>query len=81
VTTPTTPEKSSIAPDTVKDVSTPTPAPSAVAPPVVEFKNVSKIYDGGTVAIKDVRSASMISPARASSSRSSVRLVVASRLY
>jgi len=54
VTTPTTPEKSSIAPDTVKDVSTPTPAPSAVAPPVVEFKNVSKIYDGGTVAIKDV---------------------------
>jgi NitT/TauT family transport system ATP-binding protein len=54
VTTPTTPEKSSIAPDTVRDVSAPTPAPPAVTPPVVEFKNVTKIYDGGTVAIQDV---------------------------
>jgi NitT/TauT family transport system ATP-binding protein len=54
VTTPTTPEKSSIAPDTVRDVSAPTPAPPAVAPPIVEFKNVTKIYDGGTLAIQDV---------------------------
>jgi NitT/TauT family transport system ATP-binding protein len=56
VTTPTTPEKVSITPETVKDVSAPVAAPVAptAPPPIVEFRNVTKIYDGGTVAIKDV---------------------------
>ena len=57
MTSPTipAPDKGSIAPDTVRDVSVPpqASAPEA-APPVVEFRSVSKIYDGGTVAIQDV---------------------------
>jgi NitT/TauT family transport system ATP-binding protein len=56
VTKTITPDKSSISPETVQELPTPQPAPAtpAAPPPIVEFRNVSKIYDGGTVAIKDV---------------------------
>ena len=43
-----------ISPATVHDVTTPAAPPAAAPPPIVEFRNVTKIYDGGTIAIQDV---------------------------
>ena len=44
----------SISPATVNELADHTSAHDAAPPAIVEFRNVSKVYDGGTVAIQDV---------------------------
>ncbi|MEO6526606.1 MAG: ABC transporter ATP-binding protein [Gemmatimonadaceae bacterium] len=47
-------EPSTISPATVREVHENVPAEGAARPPVIEFRNVTKIYDDGHLAIKDV---------------------------
>jgi NitT/TauT family transport system ATP-binding protein len=45
---------SAISPDTVREMLADEPAPDAVRPPIVEFKQVTKIYADGHTAIEDI---------------------------
>ena len=46
-------EESAISPATVREVVAEAPLPSA-QPPVVEFRNVTKVYDDGFTAVRDI---------------------------